>query len=397
MALDCDWNNELTLKFVRHIAAERALWDFNDPKYKLKHKVNEAWSRISSRMNRPVDALKNKKKVLMATWRPLFRKKMASLKAQAAEDEVFQPVWFAYDAMESYLGSVYDIDGSLTTEYLKQHEEPTAPSPSPSNQSEHSDDITVLTIKKENDERTDSSTTTTPHLSKKRKNFMGINYNEGQNIHYSSFDPLNSESASQGASASASRAAQRTEEGDECDIYAKLLARRLRKYPGKMRDRMMYKIDGLLLDNPYPDELSSPCSSYHYHVDQPDGRHCRRRQTVRETRATVGQSRSSQQRVRRQHPRPTTAHVRQRQRLEAAARGRGAGAAAARRRPSRQTAEAEAARPDEAGHLRHPEAHNGTGAHPPEAQGRPLVTDELYNEQIGAVGIGHKAHLHTID
>ncbi|XP_069361051.1 uncharacterized protein [Maniola hyperantus] len=262
MALDCDWNNELTLKFVRHIAAERALWDFNDPKYKLKHKVNEAWSRISSRMNRPVDALKNKKKVLMATWRPLFRKKMASLKAQAAEDEVFQPVWFAYDAMESYLGSVYDIDGSLTTEYLKQHEEPTAPSPSPSNQSEHSDDITVLTIKKENDERTDSSTTTTPHLSKKRKNFMGINYNEGQNIHYSSFDPLNSESASQGASASASRAAQRTEEGDECDIYAKLLARRLRKYPGKMRDRMMYKIDGLLLDNPYPDELSSPCSSY---------------------------------------------------------------------------------------------------------------------------------------
>ncbi|XP_045775066.1 uncharacterized protein LOC123873979 [Maniola jurtina] len=250
MAQDFDWNNELTLKFVKHISSERALWDFNDRKYKMKHKVYEAWARISSKMNIPVDVLKNKKKVLMATWRPLFRKKMASLRSGADEDEVFRPVWFAYDAMESFLGSVYDIDGSI-----KQYEEPTVAS-SPSNQSQHSDDVTILTIKKENEDNTDSSTT--PHLSKKRKKFMEIEYDEGQNITYTGFDPLNSATATEGPS----RVMRKSEEDDECDIYAKLLARKLRKYPGRMRDRMMYKIDGLLLDNPYPDELSSPCSSY---------------------------------------------------------------------------------------------------------------------------------------
>lgn len=52
---------------------------------------------------------------------------------------------------------------------------------------------------------------------------------------------------------------------DECDVYAKLLAKKLRKYPDRMRDQIMYKIDGFLLDNPYPDERpSSAYSSYHY-------------------------------------------------------------------------------------------------------------------------------------
>lgn len=37
---------------------------------------------------------------------------------------------------------------------------------------------------------------------------------------------------------------------DECDMYAKLLATRLRKYPEPMRSRIMYEIDGLLLQNP---------------------------------------------------------------------------------------------------------------------------------------------------
>lgn len=34
-------------------------------------------------------------------------------------------------------------------------------------------------------------------------------------------------------------------EEDECDVYASLLAKKLRKYPERMRDRIMYKIDGL--------------------------------------------------------------------------------------------------------------------------------------------------------
>lgn len=52
-------------------------------------------------------------------------------------------------------------------------------------------------------------------------------------------------------------------EEDECDVYAKLLAKRLRKYPERLRDKIMYKIDGLLLYNPYPDERPTSASSYY--------------------------------------------------------------------------------------------------------------------------------------
>lgn len=50
-------------------------------------------------------------------------------------------------------------------------------------------------------------------------------------------------------------------EEDECDVYAKLLAKRLRKYPERLRDKIMYKIDGFILDNPYPDERPTSASS----------------------------------------------------------------------------------------------------------------------------------------
>lgn len=41
-------------------------------------------------------------------------------------------------------------------------------------------------------------------------------------------------------------------EEDECDMYGKLLVSKLRKYPESMRQKLMYKIDGFLLQNPPP-------------------------------------------------------------------------------------------------------------------------------------------------
>lgn len=60
---------------------------------------------------------------------------------------------------------------------------------------------------------------------------------------------------------------RKKEDEDECDVYAKLLAKKLRKYPERMRDQLMYKIDVFLLDNPYPDE--QPSSAYSYYSSTP--------------------------------------------------------------------------------------------------------------------------------
>ncbi|KAL4713890.1 hypothetical protein ACJJTC_015544 [Scirpophaga incertulas] len=55
---------------------------------------------------------------------------------------------------------------------------------------------------------------------------------------------------------------------DECDLYAKLLAKKLRKYPESIRGTIMYQIDGLLLQNPYPTinhQVDRPSSVFSNH------------------------------------------------------------------------------------------------------------------------------------
>lgn len=44
----------------------------------------------------------------MATFRGHLRKKKASIKSAAGADDIYKPVWFAYEFMESFLGPVYE-------------------------------------------------------------------------------------------------------------------------------------------------------------------------------------------------------------------------------------------------------------------------------------------------
>lgn len=75
-----DWSNGLILKFLELYESERLLWDSKDKNHKLKHKVHDAWKIISLNMdNIPVEELKGKRKSLMATFRPLLKKKKASI------------------------------------------------------------------------------------------------------------------------------------------------------------------------------------------------------------------------------------------------------------------------------------------------------------------------------
>lgn len=112
-----EWSNELTIQFLELYASERVIWDSRYKSLNLKHKVHEAWKRISSNMyNISIEDLKAKRKSLMATFRPLLKKKKASIWAGAGADEVFQPIWFAYDLMESFLGTIYDLEETINTE-----------------------------------------------------------------------------------------------------------------------------------------------------------------------------------------------------------------------------------------------------------------------------------------
>lgn len=105
-----DWSHELILEFLDVYQHEPVLWDPMHTWHKDKTKINDAWFRISEILQRPVSELKKKKDSLMATFRGHLRKKKASIKSAAGADDIYKPVWFAYEFMESFLGPVYECN-----------------------------------------------------------------------------------------------------------------------------------------------------------------------------------------------------------------------------------------------------------------------------------------------
>ncbi|KAL4101009.1 hypothetical protein QTP88_021030 [Uroleucon formosanum] len=208
-----DWSNATTIKFLELYEAESAIWDAKDKNHKSKHKVHDAWKRISLDMNNiPIEELKAKKKSLMATFRPLLKKKKASIRSGAGTDDVFQPIWFAYDIMERFLGTNFEVVETINTEeemseniYILTFESEILMPPSSTSSIQSSDEISAPSPSQENIMKTNTPTCRT--------------------------------------------------------------TKKLRKYPERMRDQLMYKIDGFLLDNPYPDE--QPSSAYSYYSSTP--------------------------------------------------------------------------------------------------------------------------------
>lgn len=83
---------------------------------KIKKKVADAWARIADSMNMPVDQLKKKKEGLMATFRNQLRKKQESMRSGAGVEDIYEPIWFAYEAMEKFLLPLYKCRSTINTE-----------------------------------------------------------------------------------------------------------------------------------------------------------------------------------------------------------------------------------------------------------------------------------------
>lgn len=78
--------------------------------------MNEAWDRISKELNIPIHELKTKKISLVATFRGHLRKKKASIKSGAGINDVYKPIWFLYELMESFLSDMNECSPTINTE-----------------------------------------------------------------------------------------------------------------------------------------------------------------------------------------------------------------------------------------------------------------------------------------
>ncbi|GBP31125.1 hypothetical protein EVAR_77422_1 [Eumeta japonica] len=97
-------------------AAEPVIWDPHHIHHKDKKKINDAWGRLSAKLNVPVKELKTKKEILMGTFRRHLKKKQESTRSGARSDDIYEPIWFAYAAMESFLLPVYTTRNTINTE-----------------------------------------------------------------------------------------------------------------------------------------------------------------------------------------------------------------------------------------------------------------------------------------
>ncbi|CAD7090173.1 unnamed protein product [Hermetia illucens] len=230
-----DWSTEDALNFLGCYQAEPCIWDPNNRDHKDKKKVAEAWNRLSIAFNKPVKELKMKKEILMVSFRKNLKRKQESIQAAAGGDGIFEPTWFAYELMESFLLPVYSTKLNLNSETQIK-----------------SSEIAADVIVHENEGAASDNSLTSPSTSVAASPARSIKRNTRKirRRTASAFSKQKMTTAfSQLTNAVTQRPSKpsRADEEDECDLYAKLLARKMRELPKDDRKLMMYEIDGLFI------------------------------------------------------------------------------------------------------------------------------------------------------
>ncbi|XP_025424207.1 uncharacterized protein LOC112693382 isoform X2 [Sipha flava] len=241
----CDWSNELTLKFLELYKNEPVVWDPTHSCHKDRKKNNDAWVRLSGKLDCSVTDLKKKKDSIMATFRSHLRKKRASIKSGATD--IYKPVWFAFEYMESFLAPVYKChrttlntrDTSFVTDG-QSHREEISSVYDEENQS-------VVTVDRPNTtkkitENTSSAVLGQPNLTPSRPK---------PTIQRHDSPPELQETGNQIKEAFKmliNVITKRTsdKEDDEYDLFGKMLAKKIRKLPEHEREVFMYEIEGKL-------------------------------------------------------------------------------------------------------------------------------------------------------
>ncbi|KAH9642782.1 hypothetical protein HF086_010435 [Spodoptera exigua] len=236
--MSISWSNEETFKFIDLYQSEPAIWDPNNALHKDKNKVNDAWNRIADSLQIPVSELKKKKETLMSAFRMHLKKKQDSIRSGMGEEEIYKPIWVFYDAMEAFLKGKYTCKSITSTDeqraVIGQQTEEKTETPSDARSNTETKDMNIkIPVQRRRSVKP-------PELEKADKEMS------------KAFNTLNQAILNKD---------QQNKKEDDCDLYGRLLANKLRKYSDNERQDIMYDIDGLLLKrrrNTSPQYVSSP-------------------------------------------------------------------------------------------------------------------------------------------
>uniref|UniRef100_A0A182UZV4 MADF domain-containing protein n=1 Tax=Anopheles merus TaxID=30066 RepID=A0A182UZV4_ANOME len=92
-------SNENTLEFIAVVESHPLLWNKAHPDYGNVKRLEDTWQLVADEMDLDVEDCKDKWNSLRAQFRRLRRKILQSSEDAKESDQIYQPSWYAYDAM----------------------------------------------------------------------------------------------------------------------------------------------------------------------------------------------------------------------------------------------------------------------------------------------------------
>uniref|UniRef100_A0A0A9W1X7 Serine/threonine-protein kinase atg1 n=1 Tax=Lygus hesperus TaxID=30085 RepID=A0A0A9W1X7_LYGHE len=235
------WSHQLQLDFLEAYQSEPVIWDPKHGEHKDRRKINDAWGRIEALIGKPIKELKTKRDSLMATYRSYSRKVAASAKSGASGEDIYKPVWFAYELMDQFLGTVYNCGPTVNTKKRRSNLENVQGEEDPPSNSEG------LTQEEPGGLISGSRRTI------RRRSDPPEQHDAAKQMR-TAFDTLNK----------VLEIKRDTE--DECDLFGKLIAKKLKKMPEHEREDVMFEIERVFhnVSTRYrPPHINSAQSSSH--------------------------------------------------------------------------------------------------------------------------------------
>ncbi|XP_035430334.1 uncharacterized protein LOC118262826 isoform X1 [Spodoptera frugiperda] len=120
-----EWNNESVLEFIELMQAEPDIWDPKRNGHKNRNNINDAWNRIRQEFSVPctVDELKRKRNTLLTQYRDCLKKINDSIKSGCSAEDVYKPSWFAFEALDNFMGDIYKYRVTISTEVMERTKE----------------------------------------------------------------------------------------------------------------------------------------------------------------------------------------------------------------------------------------------------------------------------------
>lgn len=113
-------DKKLTLKLIAEVKKRPIIWDKRLKVHRELKQLNEAWTEIAREISLPKHFVLSQWKIILGCFRTYKAKVRKSQLKAAGSDKVYKPVWFAFDAMVSFMSKGTDMEKLLDSTEIKR-------------------------------------------------------------------------------------------------------------------------------------------------------------------------------------------------------------------------------------------------------------------------------------